>query len=45
MTKTVKISDETHRRLEEMKPYDSVSFNDIITELIDERKNGQEATA
>jgi len=32
---TIQISVGTHRRLEELKPYESVSFGEIVAEMVD----------
>ena len=32
---TVGVSEQTHERLKELKPYDSVSFDEFINELAD----------
>ena len=31
--KSLKVSAETHARLEDMKPYDSMSFDELIAEM------------
>jgi len=33
---TLTVRRETHRELEELKPYESMSFDDLIREMIDE---------
>lgn len=33
--KTVKVSEETHERLTEAKPFDSLSYGEFINELLD----------
>jgi len=32
---TITVDKETHRRLERLKPYESVSFNDLLTDMVD----------
>ena len=34
--KTVKLSEENHQRLEELKPHERVPFDDVIAELLDD---------
>lgn len=34
--KTVKVSENTHERLTELKPYDSLSYGEFVNELLDE---------
>lgn len=36
---TVEVSRDLHRRLKELKPYDSVTFNDLIEEMADVYEN------
>lgn len=31
--KTLKVSEQTHEKLSEMKPYDSMSFDDLLTDM------------
>lgn len=35
MGRTVKVHESTHERLQELKPYDSMSFNELIDEMAD----------
>lgn len=39
---TVEVSKELHRRLKDLKPYSSVSFNDLIADMADVYENQQE---
>lgn len=39
---TVEVKRPTHQRLEELKPYDSMSFDEFISETLDVWENQQE---
>lgn len=43
MGKTIRVSESTHERLEELKPYDSMSFDDLIQEMADVYEDRQHA--
>lgn len=43
MGTNVRVTDDTHRRLKELRPYDSMSFDELIQEMADQYEPRVEA--
>lgn len=43
MSTNVRVSDDTHRQLKDLRPYDSMSFDELIREMADQYEPPMEA--